>query len=92
MIKYKDKLLLKLVTISESKEGVYRIWIESSVAIRKWLPLSLAGAAISLITAFVFHVPIGRAVVAIALVVVLIFSGFLFESLGRGEQGEADWK
>jgi hypothetical protein len=60
----------------------------SSVAIRKWLPLSLAGAAISLITALVFHVPIGRAVVAIAFVVVLIFSGFFFRSFGRGEQGE----
>ncbi|MFZ0897057.1 MAG: hypothetical protein WAZ77_21355 [Candidatus Nitrosopolaris sp.] len=33
----------------------------SSVAIRKWLPLSLAGAAISLITALLFRVPIGRA-------------------------------
>ena len=61
----------------------------SSIAIKKWLPLSLAGAAISLITALVFHVPIGRAIVAIALVVVLIFSGFLFRSFGRGEQGEA---
>jgi hypothetical protein len=63
----------------------------SSVAIEKWLPLSLAGAAISLITALVFHVPIGRAVfhVPIALVVVLIFSGFLFRSFGRGEHGEA---
>ena len=61
----------------------------SSVAIRKWLPLSLAGAAISLTIALVFHVPIGRAIVAIALVVVLIFSGFLFRSFGRGEQGEA---
>ena len=61
----------------------------SSVAIKKWLPLSLAGAAISLITALVFHVHIGRAIVAIALVVVLIFSGFLFRSFGRGEQGEA---
>jgi cobalamin synthase len=60
----------------------------SSVAIKKWLPLSLAGAAISLITALVFHVPIGRAIVAIALVVILIFSGFLFRSFGRGEQGE----
>jgi hypothetical protein len=61
----------------------------SSVAIKKWLPLSLVGAAISLITAIVFHVPIARAVVAIALVVVLIFSGFLFRSFGRGEQGQA---
>ena len=59
----------------------------SSVAIKKWLPLSLAGAAISLIIALVFHVPIGRAIVAIALVVVLIFSGFLFRSFGRGEEG-----
>ena len=60
----------------------------SSVAIKKWLPLSLAGGAISLITALVFHVPIGRAIVAIALVVVLIFSGFLLRSFGRGEHGE----
>jgi len=63
----------------------------SSVAIKKWLPLSLAGAAISLITVLVFHVPIGRAIVAIALVVVLIFSGFLFRSFGRGT-GRSSWK
>ena len=50
--------------------------------------IKLSGGAISLITALVFHVPIGRAIVAIALVVVLIFSGFLFRSFGRGEQGE----
>ncbi|MDQ6668330.1 MAG: hypothetical protein M3Y53_08920 [Thermoproteota archaeon] len=55
--------------------------VRSSAAIKKWLPLSLAGAAISLITALVFHVPIGRAIVAIALVVVLIFSGFLSDRL-----------
>jgi len=30
-----------------------------------------------------------RAIIAIALVVVLIFSGFLFRSFGRGEQGQA---
>ncbi|MGC1931114.1 MAG: hypothetical protein WA667_19265 [Candidatus Nitrosopolaris sp.] len=57
--------------------------------VARWLPLSLAGAAISLITALVFHVPIGRAIVAIALVIIMIFSGFLFRSFGRGEQGEA---
>jgi hypothetical protein len=45
-----------------------------SVAIRRWLPYSLVGAAIFLVIALVFHVPLGRAIVAIALAMVLIFS------------------
>ncbi|MGC2682936.1 MAG: hypothetical protein WA323_13815 [Candidatus Nitrosopolaris sp.] len=58
-----------------------------SVAIRRWLPYSLVGAAISLVIALVFHVPLGRAIVAIALAMVLIFSGFLLRSFGEGKEG-----
>jgi uncharacterized membrane protein len=57
-----------------------------SVAIRRWLPYSLAGAAISLVIALVFHVPLGRTIVAIALAMVLIFSGFLLRSFGKGKE------
>ena len=57
-----------------------------SLAIRRWLPYSLVGAAISLVTALVFHVPVGRTIVAMALAMVLIFSGFLLRSFGRGKE------
>jgi sulfite exporter TauE/SafE len=57
-----------------------------SLAIRRWLPYSLVGAAISLVTALVFHVPVGRTIVAMALAMVLIFSGFLLRSFGKGKE------
>jgi uncharacterized membrane protein len=59
-----------------------------SLAIRRWLPYSLVGAAISLVTALVFHVPLGRTIVAMALAMVLIFSGFLLRSFGKGKEEE----
>jgi hypothetical protein len=57
-----------------------------SLAIRRWLPYSLVGAAISLVTGLVFHVPLGRTIVAMALAMVLIFSGFLLRSFGKGKE------
>jgi sulfite exporter TauE/SafE len=57
-----------------------------SLAIRRWLPYSLVGAAISLVTALVFHISLARTVVAIALAMVLIFSGFLLRSFGKGKE------
>ena len=57
-----------------------------SVAIRRWLPYSLVGAAISLVTALVFHISLVKTVVAIALATVLIFSGFLLRSFGKGKE------
>jgi sulfite exporter TauE/SafE len=57
-----------------------------SLAIRRWLPYSLVGAVISLVTALVFHVPAGRTIVAMALAMVLIFSGFLLRSFGKGTE------
>ena len=62
--------------------------VRSSVAIKKWLPLSIIGAAISLVTALALNVPIGKTIVAIALVGLLIFSGFLLRSFGKGEGEE----
>jgi len=60
----------------------------SSLAIKKWLPYSLVGAAISLVTALVFHVPAGKIIVAITLAGVLIFSGFFLRSYGKGKEEE----
>jgi uncharacterized membrane protein len=57
-----------------------------SLAIKRWLPYSLIGAAISLVTALVFHVPLGRTIVSMALAMVLIFSGFLLRSFGKGKE------
>jgi uncharacterized membrane protein len=63
----------------------------SSVALKKWLPLSIA-AAISLITALLLNVPLGKTIVAIALTGVLIFSGFLLRSFGKGKgEGEGEF-
>lgn len=62
----------------------------SSVAIKKWLPFSLIGRAISLVTALVLHAPLGKTIVAIALTVVLIFSGFLLRSFGKAKEEEGE--
>ena len=62
----------------------------SSVAIKKWLPFSLIGAAISLVTALVLNAPLGKTIVAIALTVVLIFSGFLLRSFGKAKEEEGE--
>jgi uncharacterized membrane protein len=65
----------------------------SSVALKKWLPLSIAAAAISLITALLLNVPLGKTIVAIALTGVLIFSGFLLRSFGKGKgEGEGEFR
>jgi uncharacterized membrane protein len=60
----------------------------SSLAIKKWLPFSIVGAAISFVIALVIHIPLGKTIVAIALAGVLIFSGFLLRSFGRGKEEE----
>ena len=57
-----------------------------SLAIKRWLPYSLVGAAISLVTALVFHISLAKTVVAIALAMVLIFGGFLLRSFGKGKE------
>jgi uncharacterized membrane protein len=62
-----------------------------SLAIKKWLPFSLIGAAISLVTALVLHAHVGKILVAIALTVVLIFSGFLLRSFGKGKEEEGEF-
>ncbi|HET7147756.1 MAG TPA: hypothetical protein VFI73_04585 [Candidatus Nitrosopolaris sp.] len=62
-----------------------------SLAIKKWLLFSLIGAAISLVTALLLQAPLGKTIVAIALTAVLIFSGFLLRSFGKGkEEGEPE--
>ncbi|PWU79975.1 MAG: hypothetical protein DLM72_14595 [Candidatus Nitrosopolaris wilkensis] len=62
--------------------------VRSSVVIKKWLPLSIVGAVISLVSALSLNIPIGKTIMAIALVGVLIFSGFLLRSFGKGEGEE----
>jgi hypothetical protein len=50
--------------------------------------VTIVGAAISLVTALSLNVPIGKTIVAIALVGILTFSGFLLRSFGKGDGEE----
>jgi len=43
-----------------------------------------------LVTALVLHAPLGKTIVAIALKGVLIFSGFLLRSFGKGKEEEGE--
>ena len=58
------------------------------LAIKKWLPFSLIGAAISLVISLVLHAALGKTIVAMALTAILIFSGFLLRSFGKGKGEE----
>jgi len=56
------------------------------LAYKKWLPFSLVGAGISLVTALVLHASFAKIIVAISLTLVLIFGGFLLRSFGKGKE------
>jgi uncharacterized membrane protein len=60
------------------------------LAYKKWLPFSIVGAAISLVTALVLHAPYGKIIVAVSLTMVLIFGGFLLRSFGKGKEEEGE--
>lgn len=54
----------------------------STHAVRNWFPLSMAAAATTFVIMFVMRVPQEQTIIATVLVGVLVFSGFLFRSLG----------
>lgn len=58
------------------------------IALRKWLPYSLAGAAVSVAVGFVFHLPTPQMLVSAAMTAGLIFSGMAMYSKGRGREQE----
>jgi hypothetical protein len=55
----------------------------SSDAVRIWMPLGAAAAAITFVISFVIGVPQHQAISATALAAILVFSGLLFSSFGR---------
>jgi hypothetical protein len=55
-------------------------------AVREWLPLASAAAAISFIVAFIMRVPLEQTLVASALAAILVFSGLLFRSFGKDRE------
>lgn len=59
-----------------------------NIALRKWLPYSLAGAAISVAVGFVFHLPTPQMLVSAAMTAGLIFSGMAMHAKGRGREQE----
>lgn len=52
-------------------------------AIKKWLPLVAVASTVSLVILILIKVPLERAIIATGLLVLLIFSGFIFRSFGR---------
>ncbi|HEY7108481.1 MAG TPA: hypothetical protein VH415_03540 [Nitrososphaeraceae archaeon] len=71
-----------------SREG------RSSDAVRVWMPLAAAAAAISFVISFVIGVPPQQAITATALAAILVFSGLLFSSFGRnkGKYQNSKWE
>ena len=56
------------------------------MAVTKWIPYSSAGAAISFVAGFIFHLPPAQVIVSAAMTATLIFSGLLFQSYGREKE------
>lgn len=52
-------------------------------AIKKWLPLVAVASIVSFVILILIKVPMERAIIATGLLVLLIFSGFLFRSFGK---------
>jgi small neutral amino acid transporter SnatA (MarC family) len=57
----------------------------SSDAVRVWMPLAAAAAAIAFVIAFVMRVPQEQTIVVAALAAIIVFSGLLFRSFGKDE-------
>ncbi len=55
-------------------------------AVRVWMPLSLAAAAITFVIAFIIHAPQQQTIAASALAAIMVFSGFLFRSFGTDRE------
>jgi hypothetical protein len=55
----------------------------SSNAVRVWMPLAAAAAAITFLIAFVMRIPQEQTIVASALAAIMIFSGFFLRSFGK---------
>jgi hypothetical protein len=58
----------------------------ASKALRTWIPYSMAGAAVSAIVGFVFHLPMPQVLVSAGMTAGLIFSGMAMHSQGRGKE------
>jgi hypothetical protein len=57
----------------------------SSNAVRVWMPLAAAAAAITFLIAFVMRIPQEQTIAASALAAIIVFSGLLFRSYGKGK-------
>jgi hypothetical protein len=57
----------------------------SSNAVRVWMPLSVIAAAITFVIAFVMRIPQEQTIAASALAAIIVFSGLLFRSYGKGK-------
>jgi hypothetical protein len=57
----------------------------SSNAVRVWMPLSVISAAITFVIAFVIRIPQEQTIAASALAAIIVFSGLLLRSYGKGK-------
>lgn len=58
----------------------------AKMAVTKWIPFSAAGAAISFVVGFVFHLQPVQVIVSAAMTATLIFTGLLMQSYGREKE------
>jgi uncharacterized membrane protein required for colicin V production len=57
----------------------------SSNAVRVWMPISVIAAAITFVIVFVMRIPQEQTIAASALAAIIVFSGLLFRSYGKGK-------
>jgi hypothetical protein len=57
---------------------------KTTLALTKWLPMSVIGAGITFVTGFVLHLQPPQVITSVGLTAALIFSGLAMNSRGRG--------
>jgi FtsH-binding integral membrane protein len=57
----------------------------ASTAVRVWMPMAAVAVAIAFVIAFVMRIPQQQTIAASALAAIIVFSGLLFRSYGRGK-------
>lgn len=63
--------------------------LDKNAIVKQWLPISLVVIIIVFALGFVLGISIQQIVLSIVISLILIFSGLLFQTVGRNKKGEA---
>ena len=83
----KIKLYLRTYIFVDGGDKYMDLADRSSIAIRHWIPLAIATAAITFVLTLVLtHVALERNIIGSAIAGAIVFSGFFFRSVGKDKE------